>query len=172
MNLCLRTATTADAALIADISRQCFYDTFAPDNAKEDMNKFLAEQFTRDALMMEVGLREHIFLLAYADDKIAGYVKLRDGKKPAAIQGPALEVARLYVLKEFIGAGVGKQLMQASISEAANQQKQTVWLCVWENNRRAIDFYSAWGFQKFGECEFVLGNDVQQDWMMKKEISG
>ena len=171
MKLSIRHATTADAALIADISRQTFADTFAPDNTKEDMDKFLAEQFTRGALMMEVGLREHTFLLAYAGDEPAGYIKLRDGKKPAAIKGTAIEIARLYATKNFVGKGVGRLLMQAAINEAINKEKETIWLCVWENNQRAIDFYAAWGFQKFGECDFVLGNDVQHDWMMRKELT-
>lgn len=172
MNLSIRVATTADAALIADISRQTFYDTFAPDNTKENMEKFLAEQFTRDALMMEVGLREHSFLLVYADDKVAGYVKLREGKTPPSMAGPTLEIARIYVLKEFIGSGVGKALMQASIDQAIAKNKKVICLGVWEKNQRAIDFYRAWGFEKFGECDFVLGNDLQHDWLMKKELEG
>jgi ribosomal protein S18 acetylase RimI-like enzyme len=170
MNLSICYATTADAALIADMSRQTFFDTFAPDNTKEDMDKFLSEQFTRGTLMMEVGLREHTFLLAYADEEAAGYAKLRDGKKPLEIKGAAIEIARLYATKDFIGKGIGKLLMQACIDEAKKKEKETIWLCVWENNKRAIDFYTGWGFQKFSECEFVVGNDVQHDWMMKKEL--
>jgi ribosomal protein S18 acetylase RimI-like enzyme len=171
MNLSIRNATTFDAALIADMSRQTFSDTFAPDNTKEDMDKFLSEQFTKGALMMEVGLREHTFLLAYADEEAAGYVKLRDGKKPGEIKGPTIEVARLYATKGFIGKGIGRLLMQACIDDAVKKGKETIWLCVWEKNKKAIDFYTAWGFQKFGKCDFVLGNDVQHDWMMRKELS-
>lgn len=170
MNLSIRYATAADAALIADMSRQTFYDTFARDNTKEDMDKFLSEQFTRGALMMEVGLREHSFLLAYAGEEPAGYVKLRDGKKPLDIKVAAIEIARIYVVKDFIGKGVGKLLMQACIDEAKKKDKETLWLCVWEKNQRAIDFYTAWDFQKFGVCNFILGNDLQHDWMMKKEL--
>ncbi|RYZ48514.1 MAG: hypothetical protein EOO14_21995, partial [Chitinophagaceae bacterium] len=55
MNITLRYATTEDAALVADISRQTFYDTFAADNTPENMDKFLSEQFTRGKLMLEVG---------------------------------------------------------------------------------------------------------------------
>jgi len=170
MNLSIRYATTYDAALIADMSRQTFSDTFGPDNTKEDMDKFLSEQFTKGALMMEVGLTEHTFLLAYADEEPAGYAKIRDNKKPLEIKGSAIEIARLYATKKFIGKGVGRFLMQACIDEARKKEKETIWLCVWEKNKRAIDFYTAWDFQKFGECDFVLGDDVQRDWMMKKEL--
>nr|WP_315824340.1 hypothetical protein [Paraflavitalea speifideiaquila] len=41
---------------------------------------------------------------------------------------------------------------------------------VWEYNHRAIAFYTKWGFQKFSQHLFVVGNDPQTDWMMKKEL--
>lgn len=171
MNLSIRYATKDDAELIADISRQTFYDTFAADNRKEDMDKFLNEQFTRGRLMLEVGARDNTFLLAYDGEAVAGYVKLRDAKRPAALVfTPALEIARIYTLTPFIGKGVGKLLMQTSLDIARQMGKKVVWLGVWEKNRRAIDFYTKWGFVKFAETEFLLGDDVQRDWLMKKDV--
>jgi diamine N-acetyltransferase len=168
----LRYATKDDAALIADISRQTFYDTFAADNTEANMAKFLNEQFTKGKLMLEVGAPGNIFLLAYAEDCVAGYAKLREGKKLTALNSAAsMEIARLYVVKEYIGKGVGKLLMQASLDLAKERNKEVVWLGVWERNDRAIRFYSAFGFQKFDECDFLLGDDMQRDWLMKKTIS-
>ena len=171
MSLSIRYATKDDAALIADISRQTFYDTFAADNTPEDMEKFLGEQFTKGRLMLEVGSAENEFLLAYKNDAVAGYVKLREGKVPAELKGRhTIEIARLYVLKEFIGEGVGAQLMHRSIEIAKEKGREVVWLGVWEKNQRAISFYQKFGFEKFGECDFLLGNDLQRDWLMKKEL--
>jgi ribosomal protein S18 acetylase RimI-like enzyme len=45
-----------------------------------------------------------------------------------------------------------------------------VWLGVWEKNARAIRFYTAWGFEKVGEQDFRLGNDLQRDWIMQKSL--
>ncbi|GAA4740468.1 GNAT family N-acetyltransferase [Flavisolibacter ginsenosidimutans] len=172
MNVTLRTATKEDAELIADISRQTFYDTFAADNSEEDMQKFLSEQFTRGRLMLEVGAAENSFLLAYCEDKLAGYAKLRDARVPVALKNvPSLEIARLYVLQEFLGKGIGALLMRACLETAREKQKTVAWLGVWEKNKRAIHFYSRWGFQKFGEWDFLLGNDLQRDWLMKKELA-
>lgn len=172
MNLTLRTATKEDAELIADISQQTFRDTFAADNTKEDMDKFLCEQFTKGRLMLEVGTPENNFLLAYVDNSLAGYVKLRDAKAPVELKNvPSLEIARLYVLKDYLSKGIGAALMKASIEAAEAKQKKVVWLGVWEKNERAIAFYTRWGFQKFGEWDFLLGNDLQRDWLMKKELT-
>jgi len=171
MELTIRLATKKDAALIADLSRQTFYETFAATNTPQDMQKFLNLQFTKGRLMLEVGVLENIFLLAYHQNKVAGYVKLRDGRTPKQLQHiPALEIARLYAVTDMIGKGVGRLLMQTSIDIAKEKGKQVVWLGVWEKNQRAIDFYHKWGFEKFGEQDFWLGDDLQCDWIMKKQL--
>jgi len=171
MNFTIRPATEKEAELIADISRQTFYETFAPFNKKQDMEKFLKLQFTKGRLMLEVGAAGNIFLLAYYNNQVAGYVKLRDGKVPEELQDmPALEIARLYAITSMIGKGVGQRLMQASIDMAIEKSKEVVWLGVWEKNQRAIDFYHKWGFEKFGEQDFWLGDDLQCDWIMKKML--
>jgi len=172
MSVVIRQATVDDARLIADISHQTFYETFIADNSKEDMDKFLNEQFTKGKLMLEVGVTDSIFLLAYSDSEVAGYVKLRDSKVPLSLGTVnALEIARIYSLAHFIGKGIGKSLMQASIDLAKAKGKEAVWLGVWEKNRRAIDFYTKWGFEKFDETDFLLGNDLQRDWLMRKSLT-
>jgi ribosomal protein S18 acetylase RimI-like enzyme len=170
MTCTLRTATAADALLIADISRQTFSETFAADNDPADMQLFFEQQFTRGRLMLEVGRPELHFVLAYVGEEVAGYVKLREGKKQEGIPGNSLEIARLYALKKYIGAGVGAKLMAESLRLAQEQGKEWVWLGVWERNARAIAFYERWGFEKFSECDFLLGRDVQRDWLMKRRI--
>jgi len=172
MSLVIRHATKEDAKLIADISHQTFYETFIADNSKEDMDKFLNEQFTKGKLMLEVGAPENIFLLAYYDDEVAGYAKLRDSKIPLSLDNAnVLEIARIYCMSHFIGKGIGKALMQASIDLAREKKKEVVWLGVWEKNQRAIEFYTKWGFEKFDETDFLLGNDMQRDWLMRKNIT-
>lgn len=171
MNLSIREATKEDAVLIADLSRQTFYDTFAADNTKEDMDLFLNKQFTRGRLILEVGAPENTFLLAHLDKEVAGYVKLRESKQPKSLGTKnALEIARLYAATAMVGKGVGKALMQASIDIAKARGKEVIWLGVWERNLRAIAFYQKWGFEKFDEWDFLLGNDLQRDWLMKKML--
>jgi diamine N-acetyltransferase len=167
----IRIATSADAELIADMSRQTFYDSFAADNTPEDMDKFLNETFTKDALMKEVGAENNIFLLAYDGDEPVGYVRMRENNIPPALGTTmAMEIARIYAVQSSIGRGVGKALMQKSLDIAKERGHHTTWLGVWEHNQRAIDFYTRWGFTKFADHDFILGNDVQKDWLMKKEL--
>jgi diamine N-acetyltransferase len=168
MPITIREATTADAALIADLSRQTFYETFAPDNREADMEKFMRETFTRAALIAEVGAPGNTFLLAVENNEPAGYARLRETDADLALN--SIEIARLYAATAMIGKGVGKALMQACIDIAHTKKKKTLWLGVWEKNARAISFYTAWGFEKVGEHNFVLGDDVQLDWIMQKQL--
>jgi ribosomal protein S18 acetylase RimI-like enzyme len=165
MPVTIRHATAKDAALIADLSRQTFYETFAAQNTAADMEKFMQEQFTREALMAEVGAAGNLFLLAFLDEEPVGYARLRETETPGE-----MELARIYAVAAALGKGVGKALMQAAIALARAQGKHTIWLGVWEHNQRAIRFYTTWGFEKVGEHDFRLGNDVQCDWIMQKKL--
>jgi diamine N-acetyltransferase len=167
----VREATTEDALLIADLSRTTFHDTFAADNKEEDMRLFLDEQFTRGRLMLEVGRPEHRFYLAYEGKEPVGYLKLRYGKIPEGLPAAsALEIARLYAVKAYLGKGVGSLLMQLALTQARDEGYDAIWLGVWERNPRAIAFYEQWGFAKFSEVDFLLGNDVQRDWLMWRRV--
>lgn len=169
--LFIRVATAEDAALIAVISRQTFYETFASRNSSGNMEKFMQEVFSEETLMKEVGAPGNIFLLAYDGDHPVGYVRMRESDNPPELKGTdTIEIARIYATAASIGKGVGKALMQHCLQIAEEKNKKMIWLGVWEHNQRAIDFYIKWGFEKFGTHVFLLGNDKQTDWLMKKTL--
>ncbi len=167
----VRYATKADAELIADFSRKTFYEAFSGDNTEENMELFMKNRFSRELLMAEVDAPGNIFLLAYSGDELVGYARLRENNNPPSLEGKAtLEIARIYSATHTIGKGVGKALMNRSIEIAVEKNKEIIWLGVWEKNLRAIEFYTRWGFEKFNDHEFLLGNDRQRDWLMKKHV--
>ena len=167
----IRLANRDDAELIADMSRITFYEAFSKDNTKEDMDFFLNEQFTTAALKKEVEEGDGIFMLAYVNNESAGYARMRrKNNENILAEENAIEIARIYALSSAIGKGVGSALMQKCIDVAADQNKEVIWLGVWEKNERAIAFYTRWGFEKFSEHSFLLGSDLQTDWLMKRPV--
>ena len=171
MPLTIRVATKTDADLIASLSRQTFYETFAEQNTPENMEIFMTEVFTTEGLKAEVGGRDNIFLLAFNDDEVWGYARLRTNNQPPELGDVmAIEIARLYAIKKAIGKGVGRLLMLRCIEMAKELNKNVLWLGVWEKNERALNFYRQWGFEKFGSNIFQLGYDAQLDYLMKKNI--
>ena len=167
----IKQANGADAVLIADMSRQSFLATFGLENTPEDIEKFMNEQFTTEALIAEVGTKNNIFLLATINEAPAGYVRFKDHSFEEGLAGEnPVEIARFYAMPIMIGKGIGKAMMQHCLALAAQMGKDVIWLGVWKKNQRAIDFYTSFGFEKFSEHGFLLGNDLQNDWLMKKRI--
>lgn len=166
-----RLAEKNDAELIADMSRISFYETFAKDNSKEDMDLFMNEQFTKAALMKEVEEGDGIFIIAFIADEACGYARMGLTNQEGILAAEnAIEIARIYAMPSAIGKGVGAALMKKCISIAEEQNKNILWLGVWEKNTRAIEFYKRWGFEKFGEHSFLLGTDRQTDCLMKRLV--
>jgi ribosomal protein S18 acetylase RimI-like enzyme len=82
----------------------------------------------------------------------------------------AMEIERIYVLKDFHGKNVGQLLYQKAIDIALVKKADYVWLGVWEENPRAINFYKKNGFVEFDKHIFVLGDDEQTDIMMRLKL--
>lgn len=172
MNINTRIASADDAETIARIGGISFAETYASFNTVEDIDKYLVENFTPSVIVKELIEPSNVYILAFADGEAAGYEKLILNKQPKIIMptNNIIELSRIYSLKKYIGKGIGKSLMLASIDLGIKLKFECIWLGVWQQNPAAIAFYKKWGFEIFGTHQFVLGNDVQDDWLMKKKI--
>lgn len=83
----------------------------------------------------------------------------------------SLEIQRIYILKESKGLGIGTVFMNLAEKKARELGVSFIWLGVWEKNFPAQKFYTNKGFRRFSEHAFVLGDDIQTDFLMKKELS-
>lgn len=164
------TASVEDAALVLQVCKTTFLQTWEHLNSPEDMALYLAEKFTPEQIFLDLKDPDNLFFLARKDGKIAGYAKLRTSKVPTELQGSrCIEIERMYVLKEFQAMGVGNKLMDCCLEFGIKQGYEIVWLGVWKDNP-AVQFYSRWGFEWFGFHTFILGNDHQRDELMKKVL--
>lgn len=162
---------TSDLAELARIGRQTFVDTFASGNNPDDMATYLASAFSTDQLLREMGDRNTSFYFAKHDDEVVGYLKLNLGDAQTEnVEGRTLEIERIYVDARVQGAGVGKSLFEFALARARENGADTVWLGVWEDNAKAIDFYARQGFVAFGEHKFAVGDDVQRDVLIRLDL--
>ncbi|MNK25644.1 Protease synthase and sporulation negative regulatory protein PAI 1 [compost metagenome] len=171
-NIAIARASVKDVLQLQYISRATFLQTFSDINTEENMNKYLNESFATEQLDEELSNELSQFYFAKFSGEVIGYMKLNTGA--AQKENPdenALEIERIYVLKDFHGKKVGQLLYNKAIEVANGLAVDHVWLGVWEENFRAIAFYTKNGFVKFGQHEFVLGDDVQTDLLMKLELN-
>lgn len=167
----IRTAVVGDAALLADLGHKTFSDTFSAFNTPENMEKYLSENFSLAKQMSEINDSGTVFFIAEQDGLAVGYAKLKKHSRSDGIAGQKpIELQRIYSIREYIGKGVGAALMQHSINEARSLGFDCIWLGVWEENIRAINFYQKWGFQKAGNYCFTLGEDIQNDITMELDL--
>ncbi|MBK8443785.1 MAG: GNAT family N-acetyltransferase [Sphingobacteriales bacterium] len=167
-NIEIKNVTLDHIAALQHITRQTFYETFAADNNEADMIKYLQEALSVEQLTAELNNEYSDFYFAMLNDNVIGYLKLNFGGAQTELQEKnALEIERIYVLKEFHGKNVGQLLYEKAMAIARQKNYDYVWLGVWEKNLRAIQFYKKNGFVPFGTHVFHLGNDAQTDIMMK-----
>jgi diamine N-acetyltransferase len=166
-------ATMADIERLQKIGRKTFYETFSAANTEENMNKYLEEGFSVDRLTEQLNNPNSEFYFALFAGDVIGYLKLNFGKSQTELKdNKALEIERIYVLKEFHGKKVGQLLYEKAIEIAIQKNADYVWLGVWEENPRAINFYKKNGFVEFDKHIFKLGQDEQTDIMMKLRLTG
>lgn len=171
-NIEIRKVTTNDLDQLQKIGRQTFYETFASGNTEDNMNKYLEEGFSVDKLATELSDNNADFYFVTLDNNVIGYLKINFGQSQTELQDEkAVEIERIYVLKEFHGKKVGQLLLNKAIEIARQKNADYVWLGVWEKNPRAINFYKKNGFVEFDKHIFKLGNDEQTDIMMKLKLN-
>jgi ribosomal protein S18 acetylase RimI-like enzyme len=153
------------------LSLQTFAETFSYANTEEDMQKYMEENMSMTRLLKELRNRDSVFYFAKVGGKPVGYLKMNYNHAQTENVGiNTLEVERIYVLKESKGLGAGTFMLRFAIEVGIQRNASFVWLGVWEKNEAAINFYKKFGFEKFSEHSFTLGNDKQTDIMMKLKV--
>ncbi len=168
----IRIAGKEDAQLLSTLGTLAFAQAFGAENTPEDMTAYLASAFFPEKQAQELACPGSRFLIYEIDGKPAGYAHLKEGQPPTCITGrKPVELARFYLLQDWIGKGFGSPLMRACIQDAQGRGGDVLWLGVWQKNARAITFYQKWGFTIAGTQTFLLGSDLQHDYVMLRMLN-
>jgi diamine N-acetyltransferase len=168
----IKEVTLKDIDQLQKIGKQTFADTFGSQNSPAFMEEYLKKSFSRKKVSEEISDKNSEIYFAEIDKKIVGYLKVNFDQSQTELKAKdALEIERIYVIKEYIGKKIGQALYDKAINIARKKNLQYVWLGVWEENPRAIRFYEKNGFKKFDKHIFDLGGDKQTDILMKKGLN-
>lgn len=167
----IRKAVLEDADLIVSLGKETFYQKWRPVNTEEDIQAYLTKAFVPEVIRADLLNTDTIFLLAYYQDTLCAYVKMRcDRTYPDFANEKALEIERIYVLQEFQRKKIGTLLMDECIAIAQEGKYKWLWLGVNIDNHEAIDFYKKYNFSIFGTKQFKLGDAVDDDYLMKLKL--
>ncbi len=160
-----------DVEALQRIAKKTFYETFAESNSETNMASYLDTGFSIAKLQQELKNNQTIFYFAVFRNIVIGYLKVNLGAAQTEVQDhDGLEIERIYVTREFHGKEVGKLLYEKAYEIAKQKDVSYMWLGVWEENLRAINFYKKCGFVEFDKHIFKLGDDEQTDIMMKLKL--
>lgn len=168
----IRRAILDDVDALVALTARSFRQTYMGGTNPEEVERHIALNFTPEKIGLELADPEASMLLGCLGDEPVAYALLRKGSAPDCVPGTApMELARLYVLRENIGAGFGAALMKACLDEQQRLQCDLIWLGVWDRNDRARAFYEKWGFKQAGRYEFLFGGTPYQDLVMVRRSS-
>lgn len=167
----IKVASIDDLLIIQKIGRETFLETFASENETDNMNEYLEERFSETQVHDELKNLESIFYIAWDQEDPIGYLKLNIGAAQTEFKmDDHIEIERIYVYASHHGKQVGQLLFFKALEIAKNLRVPTIWLGVWEENARAINFYKKNGFEEFDKHIFKLGKDEQTDILMKRAV--
>ena len=118
---------------------------------------------TPELIAQEIEAENTHSVVAVVGDRLIGHARsdLSDGR---------VEIFRLYVLREFYGQGIGKALLEEV--ETYFDPKFDVWIEVYEENQRAVNFYLSQGYEIVERATEVQteGRDVYEFKMRKRRL--
>ncbi|MEY2811155.1 MAG: hypothetical protein RI991_150 [Bacteroidota bacterium] len=171
MEIQIRLVSVKEVAELKALARTAFAQTFTDHNQPENVEKYLDESFTIEKLTEELNNKNSQFFFALVDNIPVGFLKVNIGDAQTELkEADGMELQRIYVLQDYHGKSVGQVLFEKAKSLAIEGGYPYLWLGVWEENHRALNFYRKNGFLPFDKHIFKMGDEKQTDWMMKLEF--
>ena len=101
---------------------------------------------------------------------MVGFLKLGPSALPIETDRRAIELRQIYVLKNHHGSGIAAALTDWAIGEARRQGFEELYLTVYVDNHRARRFYDRYGFEAVGRYDFMVGEQADEDIIMRKTL--
>ncbi|MBO3698260.1 GNAT family N-acetyltransferase [Roseivirga sp. E12] len=162
-NLVIRPVRLEEAPLLKEIGATTFRETFAAQNTEENLSAYLQKSFDLANVKEQLVSSVSEFYFVEKGGEIYGYLKLNTSKK-------GLEIERIYVRQTAQGTGIGKAMFEFSLGLAKTRKSEWLWLGVWQENIKAVEFYKRQGMEIFDVRQFQLGNELQDDFLMRMRV--
>ncbi|GAM15868.1 GNAT family N-acetyltransferase [Mesobacillus selenatarsenatis] len=150
MNYKIRSASDIDAEALSDLRMQIDGETENLD--REPGEAFIDPQGFRSIIKADSESPRNLFLVAETNGRLIGFSRCAGNDLKRFRHKVEFGVG---VLKEFWGYGVGRNLLQESITWADDSGIRKITLNVMESNEKAKQLYEKLGF----EVEGVLKDD-------------
>lgn len=169
MTIHYRMAGLDDAAMLADLGRRSFVDTFGHLYDPADLARFL-EKHRQEQWRSELADPAFAVRIAEADGEPAAYAKLGPLSFPIEPEGDPIELRQFYVLKPWHGTSVSRDLMDWVLEESRRRAADELYLSVFIENHRARRFYERYGFRFVRTYAFMVGSQADEDHILRLDL--
>ncbi|TYB73184.1 GNAT family N-acetyltransferase [Bizionia myxarmorum] len=150
-------ADTNHAELLSGIARQSFIESHAISASETDISNYINSKLTIAAFETELKDVNNHFHILYFNEKPTGYSKIIFNFAQDNLPFKNVtKLERIYVLEEFHHLKLGLHLFTFNLELSKNNQQSGMWLYVWTENQKAINFYKKAGFEVVGRYDFKI----------------
>lgn len=150
-------ATEKDFQLLSELAKLTFIESHGSSAESEDINFYVTEKYSDDIFKQELSNSKNVYHIIYNDKRAAGYSKIiMDCPYPDSRIHDIAKLERIYLLKEFYDLKLGLELFNFNVDLSKQNNQTGMWLFVWKENQRAVNFYKKNGFAIIGSHDFKI----------------
>ncbi len=169
-SLSIEVCTNPDAAdALAALGAASFTEAFGHLYKRDDLEAFLRDNHAPERYRRLIADPQCRIWTAFAGDgALAAYAVARPCALPVKDMPPrAGELSRLYALRAFQGAGLGRRLLEAALAWL-DRTFDHVYLSVYAENHGAMRLYRRYGFETIASYSFMVGDHADPEYLMKR----
>jgi len=150
-------ATAKDAALLSGIAASSFIESHGSSAPARDIDIYVADKYREHIFEEQLSDPKNNYYFIYHNNTAAGYSNIifNEPYDSSPINHIA-KLDRIYLLKEFYNLKLGWELFEFNLSLAKSNHQRGIWLYVWKENNRAVNFYTKAGFKIIGSYDFKI----------------
>jgi ribosomal protein S18 acetylase RimI-like enzyme len=153
-------ASVEQHQLLASLAERTFLESHGHSAPATDINSYIQGKYTPEVLAEELSDRSNIYHILYYRGAPAGFSKIILNSGHADIpETNVTKLERIYLLGEYYGKKLGHALFQHTLHLSQLEGQAGMWLYVWKQNKRAVDFYMKEGFQIIGTYDFRISEN-------------
>lgn len=134
----------------------------------QEFENYINTNFSRDALMVELNSMSNQYLMVYADDEPAGYVRVTTkGTRPDFFAKKTLaRIADFGILARYSDPLISKSLFEKSLS--VSNMQQVVWISEFEGSPY-LDLFESYGFKRNADISIPQALSIRPVYLVKEK---
>lgn len=156
-----------EAGVLAELGASTFRETFGHLYQAQDLAAFLAHKHTvAEYEQLIADPAAAVWIVEDGDGSAVGYATAKPCDLPVPNLPPRSgELQRLYLRREFQGAGIGRRLL-AIVLDWLTERFDAIYLSVYQDNHGAQRLYRSHGFEVVHEYHFMVGDHADPEYIM------